>query len=160
MVPSPAYGVVIKLGLSETLSFVSGFVYGSVAGFVTGFMIILLSDMGSPYGAGAWTPFIASIIGLLGICAGIIRRAHPRPTTLMMLTSAVGLTLVSETLQNLWVSVAYGAPFIATMSLGISSLIAAMANNIVLFPTVGTRAIEYVQAHHLDPAKVARNSAK
>jgi uncharacterized membrane protein len=160
MVPSPAYGVVIKLGLSETLSFVSGFVYGPIAGFVTGFMIILLSDMGSPYGAGAWTPFIASIIGLLGICAGIIRRAHPRSTTLMMLTSAVGLTLVSETLQNLWVSVAYGAPFIATMSLGIPSLIAAMANNIVLFPTVGTRAIEYVQAHHLDQAKIAGNSAK
>ena len=155
MVPTPAFTVVIKFGLSETLTFVSGFVYGPVAGFVTGFMIILLSDLGSPYGAGAWTPFIASIIGLLGISAAIIRRVHSRPTLLFMVVSAIGLTLLSETLQNLYVSIAYSTPLIATMTLGIPSLVTALANNIVLFPTVGTKAIEFVQEHHLNLAKAS-----
>jgi len=156
MVPTPAFSLVIKVGLSETLTFISGFIYGPVAGFVTGFLIIMLSDLGSPYGAGAWTPFIAAIIGLLGICAGFIRRVRTRPTVLMMIVSAVGLTLLSESLQNLWVSLAYGAPIVATMSLGLPSLVVAMANNIVLFPTVGIKAIEFVQAHHLNGANHAR----
>ena len=158
MVPTPAFSAVIKLGLSETLSFVSGFIYGPVAGFVTGFLIILLSDLGSPYGAGAWTPFIASIIGLLGICAGFIRRVRPRPTTLMMTASAVVLTLLSEFLQNLWVSLTYNVSIIATMSSGLLSLVAAMANNLILFPTVGTKAIEFVQEHHLNVANTRRGT--
>ena len=153
MVPSTAFAVTIKFGLSETLSFVAGFTYGPVVGFLTGFLIILLSDMASPYGAGVWTPFIASIIGLLGICAGIIRRVRPRPTLLIMTVSAVGLTLLSETLQNLWAAIFYGAPIISTMTLGLPSLVAAMANNVVLFPTVGIRAIKFVQEHHLTGAK-------
>jgi len=152
MVPSTAFAVTIKFGLSETLSFVAGFTYGPVVGFLTGFLIILLSDMASPYGAGAWTPFIASIIGLLGICAGIIRRVRPHPTLLIMTVSAVGLTLLSETLQNLWAAVFYGVPIISTMTLGLPSLVAAMANNVVLFPTVGIRAIRFVQEHHLSGA--------
>ncbi len=153
MVPTPLFSLVIKIGLSETLSFVSGFVYGPTAGFVTGFLIILLSDLGSPYGAGPWTPFIAAIIGLLGICAGFIRRIRPRPSMLMMLLSAIGLTLLSEFLQNLYVSLAYNTPLIATMALGIPSLVVAMANNIILFPTVGSKAIEFVQRHHLNGAQ-------
>jgi uncharacterized membrane protein len=153
MVPGVAFAVVIKLGLSETLSFVAGFTYGPVVGFVTGFLIILLSDIASPFGAGPWTPFIASIIGLLGICAGIIRRVRPHPTLLMMTTSAVGLTLISESLQNIWVSVFYGVPIIATMVSGFPSLVTAMANNVILFPTVGSKAIKFVQEHHLNTAK-------
>jgi len=150
MVPAPVFTLVIKVGLSETLSFVSGFVYGPIAGFVTGFLIIVLSDLISPYGAGAWTPFIAAIIGLLGICAGLMRRARPRPTFLLMTLSAVGLTLLSEFLQNLYVSLAYSTPLIATLLLGLPSLVVAMANNVILFPTVGRKAIEFVQDHCLN----------
>jgi len=153
MVPTPAFSVVIKFGLSETLTFVSGFVYGPVVGFITGFLIILLSDIASPYGAGVWTPFIAAIIGLLGICAGFIRLLRWRPTALMMITSAVGLTLLSETLQNLWAALFYNAPIIATMAYGLPSLVAAMANNVVLFPTVGTRAIGFIKQHELARSK-------
>jgi uncharacterized membrane protein len=153
MVPGLAFAVVIKLGLSETLSFVAGFTYGPVVGFVTGFLIILLSDMASPFGAGVWTPFIASIIGLLGICAGMIRRVRSRPTLLMMTVSAVGLTLLSETLQNLWASLFYSLPIIPTMVSGFPSLVTAMANNVILFPTVGSKAIKFLQEHPLNSAK-------
>jgi uncharacterized membrane protein len=153
MVPGTAFAVIIKFGLTETLTFVSGFVYGPVAGFVAGFLIILLSDIASPFGAGAWTPFIASIIGLLGICAGIIGRVHSRPTLLMMIVSAIGLTLLSESLQNLYSSVAFSAPLAATMILGLPSLAAALVNNAVLFPTVGKKALEFVQEHHLNEAE-------
>jgi len=150
MVPGTAFAVVIKLGLSETLSFVSGFVYGPIAGFVTGFLIIVLSDIGTPYGAGAWTPFIASIIGLLGICGGYIRRLRQRPTALMMIISAIGLTLLSETLQNLYVSFAYGVPIIASIVSGLPSLVSALTNNIIFFPTIGLKVIEFIQEHHLN----------
>jgi uncharacterized membrane protein len=143
--PEPVYGVVIKVGLSETLSFVSGFIYGPIVGFITGFLIILLSDMASPYGPGAWTPFIASIIGLLGTCAGFIRLIRPRPAPFMMGVCAVTLTLLSEFLQNLWVSLTYNVPIAVTMATGISSLIAAMVNNIILFPTVGLKTIRFLQ---------------
>ena len=147
--PEPVYAVMTKVGLSETLSFVSGFVFGPIAGFITGFLIILLSDIASPYGPGAWTPYIASIIGLLGICGGIIRRVHPRPTVSVALVSAVALTLLSEFLQNAWVSLTYNIPIEATMFTGISSLVTAMANNIILFPTVGLKTITFVQEHYL-----------
>jgi uncharacterized membrane protein len=149
----PVYAVVTKVGLSETLSFVSGFIFGPVAGFTTGFLIILLSDIASPYGPGAWTPFIASIIGLLGICGGIIRRIHPRPTVLVAIVSAVGLTLLSEFLQNAWVSLTYNIPIQGTMITGISSLVTAMANNIILFPTVGIKTIKFVQEHYVKQSR-------
>lgn len=147
--PVPVYGVVTKVGLSETLSFVSGFIFGPVAGFVTGFLIILLSDLASPYGPGAWTPFIASIIGLLGICGAIIRRIRPKPTVSVLLVSAVALTLLSEFLQNAWVSLTYNIPIEGTMIAGFPSLVTAMANNIILFPTVGLKTIKFVQEHYL-----------
>ena len=155
MVPVPAFGMVIKLGLSETLSFVAGFTYGPVVGFVTGFLIILLSDIASPLGAGAWTPFIASIIGLLGICAGVIRRVRSHPTLLMMTISAVGLTLLSEALQNLWAALFYNIPIIPTMVSGVPSLVTAMANNVILFPTVGSKAIKFLQEH--EPTSAEKN---
>jgi uncharacterized membrane protein len=152
MVPTPAFSVVIKIGLSETLSFVSGFVYGPTVGFVTGFLIILLSDITSPYGAGVWTPFIGSIIGLLGVCAALIRRLRSRPSPMMMIISAVGLTLLSETLQNVWGALFYNTPifgWMGSMWLGLPSLVTAIANNVILFPTVGTRAIEFLRQHEL-----------
>lgn len=160
MVPTTAFAVVIKLGLSETLSFASGFIYGPVIGFITGFLIILISDIASPFGAGAWTPFIASIIGLLGICGALIHRIRPRPTTLLMTTSAVTLTLLSETLQNLWVALFYSTPIIATLTAGLPSLVTAMLNNAILFPTVGRKTIEFVQEHHLNtPTNEKRRKA-
>jgi len=147
--PLPVYGVVTKIGLSETLSFAGGFIFGPVAGFITGFLIILVSDIASPYGPGAWTPYIASIIGLLGICGGLIRRIHPRPTVLVALVSAVALTLLSEFLQNAWVTLTYNIPIEGTMITGLPSLVTAMANNIIFFPTVGLRTITFVQEHYL-----------
>lgn len=148
--PEPVFGVLIKVGLSETLSFVSGFVYGPIVGFITGFLIIVISDIVSPYGPGPWTPFIASIIGLLGICAGFIRYFRARPTALMMILSAVVLTLLSEFLQNLWVSLTYNVPIAATMVTGIPTLITAVANNVILFPTVGMKAIKFIQEQRLN----------
>jgi hypothetical protein len=141
--PIPLYGTVIKAGLSETLSFVSGLVFGPVAGFITGFSIILLSDLA--IAPGAWTPFIASIIGLLGICGGILRHFRREPTMRMMLISAVPLTLMSEFLQNAWVSVFFNTPIAATMLTGIPALITALANNMILFPTVGFKTVKFLQ---------------
>lgn len=148
--PEPVFAFVIKVGLNETLTFVAGFLYGPIAGFITGFSIILLSDIASPYGPGVWTPFIGSIIGLIGICAGFMRLMRLRPTALMMAVSAAALTLLSEFLQNMWVSLTYSVPIAVTMVTGIPSLIAAMANNMILFPTVGLRAIKFIQEHHID----------
>ena len=162
MVPTPAFAVVVKIGLSETLSFVSGFVYGPGVGFVTGFLIILLSDIASPYGAGVWTPFIASIIGLLGVFAALIRRLRPRPSPLMMITSAVALTLLSESLQNIWGALFYNTPILGatgTMVLGLPSLVTAMINNVILFPTVGMRTIEFLRQHELAGSKQVRKDA-
>jgi len=162
MVPTPAFAVVVKIGLSETLSFVSGFVYGPGVGFVTGFLIILLSDTVSPYGAGVWTPFIASIIGLFGVFAALIRRLRPRPSPLMMITSAVGLTLLSESLQNIWGALFYNTPILGaagTMVLGLPSLVTAVINNVILFPTVGMRTIEFLRQHELAGSKQVRKDA-
>ena len=50
------YGVLIKVGLSETLAFICGFVFGPIQGFIAGFLIIIVSDMFSVYGPGIWTP--------------------------------------------------------------------------------------------------------
>ena len=143
--PEPVYGIAIKIGLSETLSFVSGLVFGPIAGFITGFSIILLSDLA--IAPGAWTPFIASIIGLLGICGGVLRHFQRKPTPKMMLASAVPLTLLSEFLQNAWVSLFFNTPIAATMLTGATTLFVALANNMILFPTVGFKTIEYLQNH-------------
>jgi len=143
--PEPIYGLVIKVGLSETLSFVSGLVFGPVAGFITGFSIILLSDLA--IAPGAWTPFIASIIGLLGVCGGVLRLFRREPTMRMMLLSAIPLTLLSEFLQNAWISLFFNTPIAATMLLGVPSLITALANNMILFPTVGFKTIKFLQNH-------------
>jgi len=150
--PEPLYGVVIKVGLSETLSFVSGLVFGPLSGFITGFSIIVISDVA--IAPGAWTPFIASIIGLLGVCGGVVGRFRPKPTPKMLLALAVPLTLLSEFLQNAWVSLFFNVPLSMTMLTGASTLVAALANNVIFFPTVGYKTIEYLQSHVSSPNKV------
>lgn len=146
--PVPLYGLLVKVGLSETLAFVSGFIFGPAIGFLTGAMIIIISDMATI--PGAWTPFIAAIIGLVGLSAGIIRRLDRNPTVLTMGLSAAVLTLMSETLQNSWVSLSYNVPLVATMLSGLPSLAMAEVNNIILFPTVGLRVIKILQGPDLE----------
>jgi uncharacterized membrane protein len=143
--PEPVYGMVIKVGLSETLSFVSGLVFGPVAGFLTGFSIVLLSDLA--IAPGAWTPFIASIIGLIGLFGGILRYTRREPSAKMMLIYAVPLTLLSEFLQNAWVSVFFNTPILLTMLTGAPTLVTALANNMILFPTIGFKTIKFLQNH-------------
>ena len=132
----------IKIGLTETLTFVSGFVFGPMAGFVTGASIIIISDMAML--PGAWTPFIAAIIGLIGVCASLIRKGVEKPTFRIMGISAVALTLMSEILQNTWVAVFYNVPISVAVIAGISSLIAALVNNLILFTTLGLRTISII----------------
>ena len=68
----------------------------------------------------------------------------------MMGVSATALTLLSEFLQNAWVSVFYNVPLAVTMVTGLPSMTAALANNIVLFPTVGMKTIRFIQEHRLN----------
>lgn len=143
MSPTPLYGVLIKVGLTETLTFINGFVYGAATGFVTGFLIIVISDLFVI--PGPWTPFIAAIIGCLGLLAGIIARLHREATLRLLLLSAAGLTLISEFLQNTWTAVFYSIPISATMISGIPTLIAALVNNIILFTALGARTIRLLR---------------
>jgi len=143
--PTPIYGVLIKIGLSETLAFISGFLYGPIVGFMCGAFIIVISDFFTY--PGPWTPFIATIIGLIGIGGWIIRlvtgKAQPGYRTLA--SSAIVLTLMSEVLQNAWVAVFYNTPFIPTMLTGIPSLITALINNTVFFTLLTPKIIKLIR---------------
>jgi uncharacterized membrane protein len=145
--PTPVYGVLIAVGLTETLTFVDGFVYGPLTGFVTGALIIVVSDLATL--PGPWTPFIAAIIGLLGVLAGIMARPPREPTFRLMAASAVVLTLLSESLQNAWVSLFYSTPFIGVMIVGLPTLIAAVINNLVMFTAVAPRIIRFLRRHEM-----------
>lgn len=145
--PQPFYGLLIPVGLAETLTFVSGFTLGPVAGFVTGASIIVISDMATV--PGAWTPFIAGIIGIIGIAAGIFRKVVKQstlPTFLMMSLFSIPLTLMSETLQNVSIAWLFSTPIIPTILFGMPTLVVASANNLILFPTVGLRVIKMILA--------------
>ncbi len=147
--PAPVFGVLIKVGLTETLAFINGFVYGPVTGFVTGSMIIVISDLFVL--PGPWTPFIAAIIGLLGVCAGMIRKfPGSRLDFRLLASSAVALTLLSEFLQNTWVAFFYNIPVAAVMATGIPSMITALANNVFLFTTLGMKVIRQLQGTELE----------
>lgn len=149
------YGIFIKIGLTETLAFVSGFAFGPVQGFLTGALIIIVSDIFSVYGPGVWTPFIAAIIGLIGIFGGVFRRFKGNPTAIFLGVSAVVLTIMSELLQNIWFAwymwVFYmpGTPFlmVLVMSLagGVVSMVTALVNNVVLFTAVSPRIIKVLK---------------
>jgi hypothetical protein len=140
--PQPFYGWLIPIGLAETLTFVSGFTLGPVTGFVTGASIIVISDMATL--PGAWTPFIASIIGIIGITAGILRKVVKQPTFLMMTLFSIPLTLMSETLQNVSIALLFSTPVIPTILFGMPTMVVALANNLILFPTVGLRVIKMI----------------
>ena len=146
----PIYGVIVKIGLSETLAFTSGFVFGPIQGFITGVLVIVISDLFT--WAGPWTPVIAAIIGLLGICGGLLRRLRKSPSVTFLGVTAVLLTLMSESLQNLyttWFYLVSGMPLIVALGMafsgGITSMITAIINNAVLFTTIVPRIISILQ---------------
>jgi hypothetical protein len=149
------YGVLIKVGLSETLAFICGFVFGPIQGFIASVLIIIVSDMFSIYGPGLWTPFIASIIGLVGIGGWMLHRFKENPSVISMGVAAVILTIVSELLQNIWFAWymwAFYMPettfmIVLGMSLvgGIKSMVTALINNTVLFTAVAPRIIKVLQ---------------
>jgi len=143
--PTPFYGVVVKVGLSETLTFIMGIIYGPVVGFLGGSSIIVISDL--PVQPGPWTPFIGGIIGaVFGIGGATLRLlTRSRPNSLWFAASAVILTVISEFLQNLWGSLFYGIPLLASMISGIPSMITALVNNTTLFTILAPRAISAIQ---------------
>ena len=149
-VPIPVYGIVVKIGLTETLTFVSGFVFGPIQGFITGALAIIVSDLLT--WPGIWTLIIAAIIGLLGVCAGFFRRAGENPRTISLGIAAVVLTLISEALQNIytaWFYLVSGMPLTAAIIMafggGIVPMVAAIINNTVLFTMVAPRIIAIIR---------------
>jgi len=149
----PIYGILVKIGLAETLTFVSGFVFGPIQGFLTGALIIVVSDLLTL--AGLWTPFIAIIIGILGLLGGIIRRLKHNPGILFFGLTAVILTVISEMLQNIWFAWymwAFYMPeagflIVLAMSLveGIPSIVTAIVNNFIFFTAVSPRIIKILK---------------
>jgi len=144
--PIPMYGVIVKIGLAETLTFVSGFVFGPISGFITGALIIIVSDLFT--WAGPWTPIIAVIIGLLGVFGGLLRHVMENPNVVFLGVTAVILTLVSETLQNFyttWFYMVSGVPLVEALVMafggGIVSMVTAVISNTVLFTTIAPRII-------------------
>jgi len=141
--PIPLYGVLIKVGLTETLAFVSGFAFGVAPGFLTGALIIVISDLLMM--PGPWTPFIAAIIGVIGVGGGAIRRLVGNPSVLVLGISAAALTVVSEFLQNAWFAVFFNIQIAAALAMAIPSMLTAVANNVVLLTTVGVKTIQLIQ---------------
>lgn len=149
------YGIFIKIGLTETLAFVSGFAFGPVQGFMTGVLIIVVSDIFSIYGPGLWTPFIAAIIGLVGICGGLFRRFRENPSIIFLGISAVILTIVSELFQDIWFAWYMWAfympetPFLIVLATslvgGVTSTVTALINNVVFFVAVAPRVINVLR---------------
>jgi hypothetical protein len=156
--PPPLYGWMIAVGLTETLTFISGFTLGPVAGFVTGASIIVISDIATI--PGAWTPIIAIIIGMIGVFAGITRKLNRQLDFRTMAVSSILLTLMSETLQNLAIAVLFNTPIIATLVLGLPTLVVALANNFILFTTVGLRVIRMVLGSGSNGNNNAANQVK
>lgn len=142
--PSPLFGILIKVGFTETLSIATGLALGPAAGFITGSLIIIVSDLFMI--PGPWTPFIAGIIGLLGFLAGVARKYFETPHALKFAVMAAALTILSEFLQNLWVSAFYNVPISATMMTGLPSLLTAFANNVILLTAVGPRIVRIIHS--------------
>lgn len=140
--PTPLYGILIPVGLSETLTISAGFALGPIVGFTVGFLIIAVSDLYLL--PGPWTPFIGGIIGLLGVIGGVIRgRVTPNGKSLAVV--AVVLTLISESLQNLWVSLFYSIPLVGALVAGLPTLGSALINNTVLLSLAGPRIIRMMR---------------
>jgi uncharacterized membrane protein len=141
--PIPIYGVVIKIGLTETLAFVSGFVFGPALGFLTGGLIIVISDLFTI--PGPWTPFIAAIIGIMGLGGGAIHRFSRNPSVFLLGVSAALLTLLSEFLQNVWFALFFNMSLVTVLVMGISTAAVAIANNVILMTTLGPKIIKLIQ---------------
>lgn len=149
------YVIFIKIGLTETLAFVSGFAFGPFHGFLTGALIIIVSDVFSMYGPGLWTPFIAAIMGLLGVFGGVLRRFKGKLSTMFLAVWAVTLTMISELLQNVWFALymwAFYMPetpfltvFMMTLAQGITSAVTAIINNVVFFIAIAPRTIKVLE---------------
>jgi uncharacterized membrane protein len=162
----PTYGVLVKIGLAETLTFVSGFVFGPVQGFITGLLIIIVSDLFTL--AGLWTPFIAVIIGMLGLLGGLLRRFTTNPSIVLLGATAVALTTLSELLQNIWFAWYMWAfympetPFVAVLGTvlvsGVKSAVTALINNVVLFMAIAPTIIKALQEMVM-PKTVAKEKA-
>ncbi|MGD0178103.1 MAG: hypothetical protein ABSC50_14900, partial [Candidatus Bathyarchaeia archaeon] len=67
------------------------------------------------------------------------------PNSLWFASSAVILTVISEFLQNWWITLFYGVPLLASMISGIPSLITALVNNTILFTVLAPRVISTIQ---------------
>ncbi len=152
MSPTVVYGVLIKVGLTETLAFVSGIVFGPVCGFVTGMLTIVVSDLFMV--PGPWTPFISAIIGIVGLVGGLLSILRVNPSRKVMIGSAVLVTFASEFLQNLWFALSFGIPVAVALVAGTKSLASALINNVVLFSTLGPRVIRII--HDLIPSDKQR----
>jgi hypothetical protein len=142
--PTAIYGILVKIGLTETLTFILGCAIGITAGFVRGGLIIIISDL--LLVPGAWTPFIAGIIGpVFGVGGGVVHRIVKGQVTIRaLIMSAALLTFVSELLQNAWFTLFFGAPLYVALAQGTPTLATALANNMILLSTVGARAISYI----------------
>jgi len=164
----PIYGVFVKIGLTETLTFVSGFVFGPVQGFITGLLIIIVSDMFTL--AGLWTPFIAVIIGVLGLLGGLLRRFKANPSIMFLGAAAVALTMISELLQNIWFAWymwAFYMPetaFVAVLGMvlvsGIKSTVTALINNVVLFMAIAPTIIKALREMVMPKALVEEKAVQ
>jgi len=138
--PIEAYGVLVKIGLTETLAFVCGFVFGPILGFITGALIIAISDLLMI--PGPWTPCIGAIIGIFGIGGGVTRRVFRNPTRNMLVASSLILTVLSEFLQNLWFALFFGIPIVVAFTMAVPTFATALINNTTLFVTVGSKTIK------------------
>jgi uncharacterized membrane protein len=141
--PTPAYGLLVKVGLTETLAFVSGFLFGPAMGFLSGAMIIVISDLFMM--PGVWTPFIAAIIGIFGLGGSAVRRLGSEPSVLASSVFAVAFTVLSEFLQNAWFAWFFNIPITAVFLMGVPSAVTAIVNNAVLIPTLGRKVIRLIQ---------------
>lgn len=142
-VPTPLYGVMIKVGLTETLAFVSGFVFGPATGFLCGAMIIVISDLFMM--PGPWTPFIAAIMGIFGLGGAAIRRVRGEPSFLTLGAFAVLFTVLSEFLQNAWFALSFNIPMLVALVMGVPSAVTAIANNTILLTTLGLKVIRLIE---------------
>jgi len=141
--PVPLYGVLVKVGLTETLAFVSGFVFGPVMGFLSGALIIVISDLFTI--PGFWTPFIAAIIGIFGMGGSLARRAHGERSVFTLGAFAALLTVLSEVLQNAWFAWAFNIPIVVALTTAIPSIVTALVNNTILITTLGLKVIRLIQ---------------
>jgi uncharacterized membrane protein len=141
--PTPLYGVLIKVSLCEVVAYACGFAFGMIPGFATGALAIVVSDVFML--PGPWTPFIAFIIGLVGLAGGVSRHVAKKPSITFLAGSAVALTAMSELLQTVWFALFFGIPLVAAFVTGIPTTIAALVNNTVLFTALTPRILRLLQ---------------